>query len=67
MSEDNSNKELNCLVPAIKPGGSDGTVVGIAVHSFEKKEINTKLSFKALKSSRGSQLGVSEDLVCKSK
>jgi len=51
----------------MKPVGSDGTVVGIAVHSFEQKEINTKLSFKAFKSSRGSQLGVSEDLVCKSK
>ena len=45
MSEDNSSKELNCLVPAKMPGGSDWTVVHVAMHSFENNEINTKPLF----------------------
>ena len=36
MSEDNSNKELYCLVPVITPGGSDWTVVNVAVHFLKR-------------------------------
>ena len=67
MSEDNSNEELNCLVPVITPGGSDWTLIDVAMPFLEKNEINTKPLFQVFKSSCGSQLGMSEDMVCKSK
>ena len=63
MSEDNSNKELNCLVPVIKPGGQIGQSLMLPCILLKRMKLTPNLCFEAFKSSRGSQLGLSEDLV----